>query len=334
MKLRKFITGLAVGALMVVTMATGVFAATSPSKESTSTVAGVSGLNIKNDGVDCSLPTIVTPVTTATQAQAEAAANKIGYTVIKFFDLEETELSVYKYNTTVKMMVDNVLAGMKVKVLHLPDGKDGELVFTTLGKEGMPMIRYRTRDICHLIREKCACGRTTVRMSRVFGRTDDMLIIRGVNVFPSQIETVIGTFKELTINYKIVVGRVHDRDTFELHVELAEGLDIDDIAFNSTCLVTKNNNSLDCSALSNSERLGVSIAARCGFITIDGVVDIATVIRIGDSHLSRAHEWSSTINHRQRQCIGIVGNIGNINLRHPNLCGTSSESHFLSVSCP
>ena len=113
----------------------------------------------------------------------------------------------------------------------LPDGKDGELVFTTLGKEGMPMIRYRTRDICHLIREKCACGRTTVRMSRVFGRTDDMLIIRGVNVFPSQIETVIGTFKELTINYKIVVGRVHDRDTFELHVELAEGLDIDDIAF-------------------------------------------------------------------------------------------------------
>ena len=72
MKLRKFITGLAVSALMVVTMATGVFAATSPSKESTSTVAGVSGLNIKNDGVDCSLPTIVTPVTTATQAQAEA----------------------------------------------------------------------------------------------------------------------------------------------------------------------------------------------------------------------------------------------------------------------
>lgn len=125
MKLRKFITGLAVSALMVVTMATGVFAATSPSKESTSTVAGVSGLNIKNDGVDCSLPTIVTPVTTATQAQAEAAANKIGYTVIKFFDLEETELSVYKNNTTVKMMVDNVLAGMKVKVLHLPDGKDG-----------------------------------------------------------------------------------------------------------------------------------------------------------------------------------------------------------------
>jgi hypothetical protein len=128
MKLRKFITGLAVGALMVVTMATGVFAATSPSKESTSTVAGVSGLNIKNDGVDCSLPTIITPVTVATQAQAEAAANKIGYTVIKFFDLEETELSVYKNNTTVKMMVDNVLAGMKVKVLHLPDGKDGAVI--------------------------------------------------------------------------------------------------------------------------------------------------------------------------------------------------------------
>ena len=78
----------------------------------------------------------------------------------------------------------------------LPDGEKGELVITTLGKEGMPMIRYRTRDICYLMRDKCACGRTTVRMSRVFGRTDDMLIIRGVNVFPSQVETVIAEFKD------------------------------------------------------------------------------------------------------------------------------------------
>ncbi len=128
MKLRKFITGIAVCVLLIVTMATGVFAATSPTKESTSTVAGVSGLNIKNDGVDCSLPTIITPVTVATQAQAEAAANKIGYTVFKFFDLEETELSVFKNNTTVKMMVEGILAGMNVKVLHLPDGKDGAVV--------------------------------------------------------------------------------------------------------------------------------------------------------------------------------------------------------------
>lgn len=113
----------------------------------------------------------------------------------------------------------------------LPDGEKGELVITTIGKEGMPLIRYRTRDICYLMREKCECGRTTVRMSRVFGRTDDMLIIRGVNVFPSQVETVIAKFDELTMNYKLYVGREHNTDTFRLAVELAEGLEIQDIAF-------------------------------------------------------------------------------------------------------
>lgn len=113
----------------------------------------------------------------------------------------------------------------------LPDGEKGELVLTTIGKEGMPLIRYRTRDICYLMRDKCACGRTTVRMSRVFGRTDDMLIIRGVNVFPSQVETVIAKFEELTMNYKLYVGREHNTDTFELAVELAPGLAIEDIAF-------------------------------------------------------------------------------------------------------
>lgn len=113
----------------------------------------------------------------------------------------------------------------------VPDGEKGELVITTLGKEGMPLIRYRTRDICYLMREKCECGRTTVRMSRVFGRTDDMLIIRGVNVFPSQVETVIAKFDELTVNYKLYVGRENNTDTFELAVELAENLEIEDIAF-------------------------------------------------------------------------------------------------------
>lgn len=112
----------------------------------------------------------------------------------------------------------------------LPDGEKGELVITTIGKEGMPLIRYRTRDICYLNHETCKCGRTTVRMSRVFGRTDDMLIIRGVNVFPSQVETVIARFSsELTMNYKLYVGREHNSDTFALGVELAEGLAIDDI---------------------------------------------------------------------------------------------------------
>lgn len=113
----------------------------------------------------------------------------------------------------------------------LPYGQRGELVFTTIGKEGIPLIRYRTRDICILMPEKCTCGRTTVRMSRVLGRSDDMLIIKGVNVFPSQIETVIAMFPELTLNYKILVGREHNVDTFEVQVELAEGLAIDNIRF-------------------------------------------------------------------------------------------------------
>lgn len=113
----------------------------------------------------------------------------------------------------------------------LPDGEKGELVLTTLGKQGFPLIRYRTRDICSLTHEKCRCGRTSVRMTRVLGRTDDMLIIRGVNVFPSQVETVIAKFSELTMNYKLYVGRKNNNDTFELGVELAEGLPIDDISF-------------------------------------------------------------------------------------------------------
>lgn len=93
------------------------------------------------------------------------------------------------------------------------------------------MIRYRTRDLCYLMRDKCACGRTTVRMGKILGRTDDMLIIRGVNVFPSQIEEVISRFEELTINYMIYVGRENNKDTFDLEVELAPGLEIDDIGF-------------------------------------------------------------------------------------------------------
>ncbi len=111
----------------------------------------------------------------------------------------------------------------------LPDGEIGELVITTIGKEGIPLIRYRTRDICYLIRETCSCGRTTVRMSRILGRSDDMLIIRGVNVFPSQIEEVIAGFDELTLNYKIIVDRQDNTDTFNLQVELSEGMAIDHI---------------------------------------------------------------------------------------------------------
>ncbi len=99
-------------------------------------------------------------------------------------------------------------------------GEEGELVFTTLLKEGMPVIRYRTRDLTHLIYEKCACGRTAVRMGRILGRSDDMLIIRGVNVFPSQVESVILEIPEFTGQYFITVDRKNNVDTFHIDVEL------------------------------------------------------------------------------------------------------------------
>ena len=101
----------------------------------------------------------------------------------------------------------------------LPEGEKGELVFTSLDKEAFPLLRYRTRDICVLSRKKCSCGRTLIKMAKPMGRTDDMLIIRGVNVFPSQIETVL--LKEgYEPNYQIVVDRVNNNDTFEVNVEM------------------------------------------------------------------------------------------------------------------
>ena len=104
----------------------------------------------------------------------------------------------------------------------LPDGTKGELVFTAITKEAFPLLRYRTRDICVLTRGKCACGRTLVKMAKPMGRSDDMLIIRGVNVFPSQIESVLLKMSNASPNYQIVVGRENNTDTFEIRVELTE----------------------------------------------------------------------------------------------------------------
>ena len=101
----------------------------------------------------------------------------------------------------------------------LPEGEKGELVFTSLDKEAFPLLRYRTRDICVLSRKKCSCGRTFIKMAKPTGRSDDMLIIRGVNVFPSQIETVL--LKEgYQPNYQIIVDRVGNTDTFDVNVEM------------------------------------------------------------------------------------------------------------------
>ena len=101
----------------------------------------------------------------------------------------------------------------------LPEGSKGELVFTSLDKEAFPLLRYRTRDICVLSRKKCSCGRTLIKMAKPMGRTDDMLIIRGVNVFPSQIETVLLN-AGYQPNYQIVVDRVNNNDTFDVNVEM------------------------------------------------------------------------------------------------------------------
>ncbi len=104
----------------------------------------------------------------------------------------------------------------------LPNGKTGELVFTTLTKEGMPLLRYRTKDLCSLIDEPCPCGRTNIKMSRIVGRSDDMLIIRGINVFPSQVESVVLSMKEFAPHYLLVVDRVNNLDTLQVQVEVRQ----------------------------------------------------------------------------------------------------------------
>ena len=104
----------------------------------------------------------------------------------------------------------------------LPEGEVGELVLTTLSREAQPLIRYRTRDLCSLTSEPCACGRTSARMSKPIGRSDDMLIIRGVNVFPSQIEEVLMSIPEIEPHYQIVVDRKGYLDVIEVWVEVGE----------------------------------------------------------------------------------------------------------------
>ncbi|MDY4898070.1 MAG: phenylacetate--CoA ligase, partial [Eubacteriales bacterium] len=104
-----------------------------------------------------------------------------------------------------------------------PRGEEGELVVTTLTKEGIPLLRYRTKDITRLNYEKCECGRTHVRMEKPLGRTDDMLKIKGVNVFPTQIESVLVSIPEVGPQYQIVLGQKNYMDTFEINIEVSDG---------------------------------------------------------------------------------------------------------------
>lgn len=109
----------------------------------------------------------------------------------------------------------------------LPDGEQGELVFTCITKEALPLIRYRTKDIAVLNHEKCKCGRTLVKMTKPMGRSDDMLIIRGVNVFPSQIESVLLDIKGITPNYQLIVDRRGTLDTLDVLVEMSPDMPFD-----------------------------------------------------------------------------------------------------------
>ncbi|PKQ30262.1 MAG: phenylacetate--CoA ligase [Actinobacteria bacterium HGW-Actinobacteria-10] len=111
----------------------------------------------------------------------------------------------------------------------VPDGQYGEVVFTTLTKEGIPVIRYRTRDISRIIPGECSCGRTFRRMERITGRSDDMIIIRGVNVFPSQIEQVLTGIPGVAPHYQVILGKSGSMDTVAVHVEVAPDTDFDEI---------------------------------------------------------------------------------------------------------
>ncbi len=111
----------------------------------------------------------------------------------------------------------------------LPDGEEGELVITTIQKEAIPLLRYRTRDITRIIKEPCKCGRTHRRIERIKGRTDDMLIIRGVNIFPSQIESLLMETEGVEPHYQIIVDRVNNLDTMEVKVEVSEKIFSDEI---------------------------------------------------------------------------------------------------------
>lgn len=111
----------------------------------------------------------------------------------------------------------------------LPEGSTGELVFTCITKEALPLIRYRTRDLSRLFHETCECGRTLVRMEKVMGRSDDMMIIRGVNVFPSQIESVLLAFGEVEPHYLIYVDRINNLDCMEIHIEMTSKIFSDSV---------------------------------------------------------------------------------------------------------
>lgn len=166
--------------------------------------------------------------------------NKLNLTALNIFGLSEiigpgVSMECLEGRQGMHVFEDHFI----VEVIHpetgeiLPHGEEGELVFTTITKEAFPLVRFRTRDISRLIAEPCRCGRTHIRMDRVTGRSDDMLIIRGVNVFPSQIEAVLMGVTELEPHYQLIVDRSGTMDTLEVQVEVSENIfsDSDEVRY-------------------------------------------------------------------------------------------------------
>ena len=139
----------------------------------------------------------------------------------------------------------------------VPDGELGEIVITTLVKEGAPLIRYRTHDLSRIIPEKCSCGSEFPRLDRIMGRTDDMMKIKGVNVFPSQIEEVLASFPEISSEYQIRISHLDGKDTMRIYVETTGNIDFDDL----------------------SKRLAEKVKSRIGFTPIVKAVEVGVLPR-------------------------------------------------------
>ncbi len=139
----------------------------------------------------------------------------------------------------------------------VPDGEQGEIVITTLVKEGAPLIRYRTHDLSRIIPEKCSCGRTYPRIDVIMGRTDDMMKIKGVNVFPSQIEEVLGTFPEISSEYQIRISHLDSKDTMRIYVETTGDVDFNDL----------------------TKRIAERVKSRIGFTPIVKAVEVGVLPR-------------------------------------------------------
>ena len=140
---------------------------------------------------------------------------------------------------------------------NLPDGEIGEIVITTLVKEGAPLIRYRTHDLSRIIPGECPCGSKFPRIDTIMGRTDDMMKIKGVNVFPSQIEEVLGTFPEISSEYQIRISHLDGKDTMRIYVETTGSVDFNDL----------------------SRRISEKVKSRIGFTPIVKVVEIGLLPR-------------------------------------------------------